>query len=153
MHPGNLATFCDQGCWALLFHVLCVCPSAAIITSSRVWMPSRRWWRTRRRACTGTRWGTMCTCCGRAPSSRAPPRGTWSQTNGVAPARGVWHYTGRKDTWRSRRKFRFTNNELKARGWEGIFGRPRPRLLRQSVPFSARRFVFSVAFLLNEKQQ
>ena len=44
--------------------------------------------------------------------ARAPPRGTWSQANGVAPAQGVWHYPRRKDIWRSRRKFRRNGNRL-----------------------------------------
>ena len=44
-----------------------------------------------------------------ANNARAPPRGTWSQANG---ARGVWHSPSRKDTWRSRRKFRCNGNRL-----------------------------------------
>ena len=47
-----------------------------------------------------------------AKTARASQRGTWSQANGVASARGVWHYPSRKDTWRSRRKFRCNGNRL-----------------------------------------
>ena len=47
-----------------------------------------------------------------AKSARAPPRGTWSQANGVAPARGVWHYPSRKGVWRSRSKFRCNGSRL-----------------------------------------
>ena len=47
-----------------------------------------------------------------AGSTRAPPRGTWPQSTGVASARGVWHYPSRKDIWRLRRKFRRNGNRL-----------------------------------------
>ena len=45
-----------------------------------------------------------------AKGARAPPRGTWSQPTGVASARDAWHYTNRKNIWRSRRKFPCNGN-------------------------------------------
>ncbi len=42
-----------------------------------------------------------------AKGARAPPRGTWSQPTGGASARDAWHYTNRKNIWRSRRPWRF----------------------------------------------
>ena len=47
-----------------------------------------------------------------AKGALAPPRGTWSQGNDVASARGVWHYPSRKGVWRSRSKFRCNGSRL-----------------------------------------